>query len=473
MTAVRARPLRATIVGAATALLLVLALAPAASAQTENPAAEGSAYGAEINGLVDLGPLPEPVTATVTQEGTSASDSFLEVPVEPVVFSATLEGDVAASFQAELAATLQSVIQDASGGTLPESWNARGHAITEDLAVLFASEEQPLLTADVVESEAVATCTPDGEPVFATGSRVQNLTLAGQQLPLLDAVIDLVVEGTPNENVLGNLPAPGDTLAGLGLEIEAWDTNWDGDDGTTDGSDTVWVDALRVSVTEGSTLGGIVGAQNVVVSHAEASVDCDQLVGGQEDPGNPLDGVTKEGNEGSVAPGSIFAYTITVPNSTAPGSPDACTLENVQVTDAISGPEGSTIERTDPAADTVDGLTATWNDIGSIDPGEQEQLTIEVQVPDNEAVVGETYRENLDITADCDGQEVTGGGDVRGPQVAVTKDGDDGAGGVDTEPVSTDDGDTLPATGGGGLVIGLALLGAGALAAAGRRLLRS
>lgn len=468
MTAVRARPLRATIVGAATALLLLLALAPSASAQTGDPAAEGSAYGAEINGLVDLGPLPEPVTATVSQEGASASDSFLEVPVEPVVFSATLEGDVAASFEANLAATLQSVIQDASGGTLPESWNARGHAITEDLAVLFASEDQPLLTADVVESEAVATCTPEGEPVFATGSRVQNLTLAGQQLPLLDAVIDLVVEGTPNENVLGNLPALGDTLAGLGLEIEAWDTNWDGDDGTTDGSDTVWVNALRVSVTEDSTLGGIVGAQDVIVSHAEASVDCDQLLGGQEDPGNPLGGVSKEGNEGSVAPGSTFAYTITVPNSS-----DACTLTNVQVTDAISGPEGSEIVGTDPEADTVDGLTATWNDIGAISPGDQRQLTIDVRVPDNEAVVGETYTEDLSITADCDGQEVTGGGDFDGPQVAVTKDGDDGAGGVDTEPVSTDGGDTLPATGGGGLVIGFALLGAGALAAAGRRLLRS
>lgn len=541
MTGVGVWPTRITVIGAVMAVLLA-SMGPATAQEAGQARAE--AYGAEITGAVDLGPLPDPPATAEVPPGEEDSDSFLEVPAEPLVFSGTLSGNVEASRQANIEAKLQGIMDSASTASLPDAWNSRGHAITEDLGVLFAGEggdlvipeeltdlvdqilgdgggedpvgsleqpddgqdpigdedptggaepvgdedpvggedptggedpvsgqeavedqapetaqtqqqeEAPLITAEVVESEAVAQC--DGtDSVFATGSRVQQLQLSGETFPVLGDILgtatELVVQGEPNEDVLANLDAAGDLLKELGLEITAWETNWDGADGTTDGSDTVWVNALHVSVTEGSPLGDAVGAQDVVISHSEASVaQCGAGVGPEEEP---LQNVSKDSSVETVAPGDTFTYTITIPNSDP-----SCTLENVEVVDTITGPSGSEITGTNPPADNVDNLTATWNDVGPIAPGDQVTLTIDVLVP-SDAQGGETYSENVGVTADCDGESVEGGTDFDGPEVAHVKPGGS------QQPTSGE----LPETGGGAALVGMLLLGGGLMAAQLRR----
>lgn len=302
--------MRRTIAATIALVVLVLASAAPAAAQQTAERARAEAWGAQVTGLADLGPLPDPVVAEVPP-GEQASDSFVEVPAEPAVVSATLRGTVEAAQQNTLSARLQDRAAGASTSALPTAWNATGHAITEDLAALFAGgdgqlpegldealgdlggdqlqgaepqqAEEPLLTAEVLESEALAGCV-DGSPVFATGSRVQRLTFGGENLGLLDEPVQLLVQGEPNEDVLANTPG-GQALAEAGLEVIAWETNWDGGTGTT-GGDTVEVNALRVSVTEGSPLADLVGAQDITVSHSEASVTCGEgdVVGPLEEP---------------------------------------------------------------------------------------------------------------------------------------------------------------------------------------------
>lgn len=269
------------------ALLLLLSALPAAAEPAEEARAE--AWGAQVTGAADLGPLPEGVTATLPP-GEQASDSVVDVPAEPLVLSATLRGEAEARRDAVADARLQAVADDAAAAPLPTAWNAGAHAVVEDLAALFAEEDDPQLTAEVVEAEAVAACVA-GNPVFGTATRVQRLRLAGEEAPVLGEVLDtateLVVQGEPNEDVLANV-AGGEALAELGLAITAWETNWDGATGTTDGADTVWANALRISVAEGSPLGDAVGAQEVTVSHSEASVDCDAPVEPAEQPREAL-----------------------------------------------------------------------------------------------------------------------------------------------------------------------------------------
>lgn len=300
-------------------VLMLGSMAPAAAQAADNARAE--AWGAQVTGIADLGPLPDPVVAEVPP-GEQASDNFVEVPAEPAVFSATLSGNVEAAQQNTVSARLQDRAAGASAATLPTAWNAAGHAITEDLEALITEGdaevpeeldnvlgelggggeelstaepqqvEEALLTAEVLEAEALAGCV-DGSPVFATGSRVQRLTFGGENLGLLDEPVQLLVEGQPNEDVLANTPG-GEALAEAGLEVIAWETNWDGGTGTS-GGDTVEVNALRVSVTEGSPLADLVGAQDVTVSHGEASVSC-----GEGDVGPTEEPVSQEPTSGRL-----------------------------------------------------------------------------------------------------------------------------------------------------------------------------
>lgn len=304
--------MRRTITATIALIVLVLASMGPAAAQQRADRARAEAWGAQVTGIADLGPLPDPVVAEVPP-GEQASDSFVEVPAEPAVFSATLSGNVEAAQQNTVSARLQDRAAGASAGTLPTAWNAAGHAITEDLEALITEgdaevpeeldnvlgelggggeelstaepqqAEEALLTAEVLEAEALAGCV-DGSPVFATGSRVQRLTFGGENLGLLDEPVQLLVEGRPNEDVLANTPG-GEALAEAGLEVIAWETNWDGATGTS-GGDTVEVNALRVSVTEGSPLADLVGAQDVTISHGEATASCAEGgVGPGEAPG--------------------------------------------------------------------------------------------------------------------------------------------------------------------------------------------
>lgn len=411
------------------AMALVVAGAVPASAQQAD-SARGSAFGISLTGLVDLG--PEPTVEAAIPPGANARDVLLEVPLEELLYSGTAVAEADASSSPSIEPNLVET------GTVTSAANARGYAATEELSAL----EGDLLTADLIAAEALVTC--DGNQAqFSTASRVQNVTLAGSVLPLeeLQGVIDLldpVVDGL--EPLLGQssldvlIDQPNDVILEvpeLGIRLVGWETNWDGGTGTTDGSDTVWVNALRLTIT--GALGDILGDQDLIVSHAEATADCQ--------PSDPLAGITKTASSDTVAPGDTFTYTIDVPNGD-----DTCTLNNVRVVDTITGPAGSTIVSTEPPADSVDGLVVTWNDIGPIAPGDSVRLVIGVQVPTN-APDGAVYAEQLRVTADCDGRQVDGGLDFTGPTVAAPA----GPGGP-----------ALPRTGATALLGGLVFMALGA-----------
>lgn len=407
---------RSSLVALSVILLMLVAVGPAAAQTAE--AARGSAFGVHLTGPVEIG--PEPAVEAAVPPGEEDEDTLIEVPLDPLVFSGTATVEAQAATQPQYQAVLQDVIEAFATAELPQLWNARGYAITENLVALDGN-----LTADVLEAEALASCV-DGNLTLASGSRILNATLAGQTDPITGALIDAIPITSPEPNFS---VAP-EVLGPLGVEIVTWDTNWDGATGTLDGSDTVYVNALRVSIAEDSPLAPVLGGpQDLVVSHAEATADC----GLRE---NPLRNVSKTASEDTVSPGDTFEYTITIPNADA-----NCTLDPVRVEDVIQGPAGSTIAYTDPTADSVQGLTVIWENVGPIAPGETVVLTIGVTVP-NDAPDGAEYSEALNVTAQCDGEPVAGGVDFLGPIVRAGAD--------------------LPTTGGPATLAALALMVFGA-----------
>lgn len=420
--------------GALFAVLLAVAALPAAADPAA--AASASAYGVEVT---PIGLEPTPLVEAAIPPGPRAeeSETVLDVPADPVVSSATITATAVAATASEIEATLQEVIEGVSAGT-PAAWNARGDALTEGLTAL-----QDTLTADVLEAEALAACI-GGQAVFATGSRIEQLTLAGSDVDVIEQIIGpgglALVTNAPNDVVFES--------AELGLRITAWETNWDGATGIVGGGDTVFVNSLHVEVLAEGVLGQLLGAQDVVVSHAEATMPANCAGAAGALPGDgPLADISKTASSQTVTPGSTFTYTIVVPNSDP-----TCTLETVRVVDTITGPAGSTITSTDPTADSINGLTVTWNDIGPIAPGVSETLTIGVSVP-TDAPDGSEYSENLAVTANCAGQPVNGGLDFVGPTVAA---------GPAVTPPPPAPGPTLPRTGPPfGELAALGLLGAG------------
>ncbi|HVL99705.1 MAG TPA: hypothetical protein VM324_10485 [Egibacteraceae bacterium] len=436
-----------------------------AAAQTAN-AARGYSYGinAALGGSALLDQTPN-CTAEIPPEAEAfCREVLVDVPVEGVLESGTLVAENQVNAAGGLSGRLQEERVDFTGpGVIPDAFNVASYAVTEELAVV-----DTLLQAEVVEAEAVASCV-GGQPVFATGANVANLRLAETEVlaPLLDA---LEIDLSP---VLNLTQAPNTLVVDLSpvIRVVFWETNWDGRTGTTDGSNTVFVNALRIQVLTGvGDGGGLIplpdilgdllnleppagsdvqvqqqetGTVDIIVSHAEASVT--NCAAGPQGPGGPLDGITKTASSDVVFPGDTFTYTIDVPNQ----SP-TCTLTNVRVVDTITGPPGSTITSTTPQADNVDGLTVTYNDVGPIGPGQSVRLTIGVRVPDN-APAGSTYAEQLRVTADCDGQPVQGGLDFTGPRV-----------GERPAPAGPAGPGQLPRTGGAFPLAGLAFMAFGA-----------
>lgn len=400
--------------------LFAITAFPAAADPAET--SRGSAFGLSAT----LPPIdPQPLVEANAPPGESVVETFIEIPADPLVVSATGRVEADAAIESEFDATLRDVIEANSSATVPDLFNARGFAVTEDLDALIPDPATgALLTADVLEAEALASCV-DGQAQFFAGSDIETITLADTVVPVVDELLNpggaldpilgpdgpltpilgpqgLQITGMPNNVLLDQ--------AELGLRIIAYETNWDSADGTTDGSDTVFVNALHIIVTPDGLLGTILGAQDIIVSHAEASIACADDAPPVA-PDDPLGDVSKDSSADTVQPGDEFTYTITVPNSD-----DTCTLTDVMVVDTITGPEGAEIVDTDPPADTVDGLTVTYDDVGPIAPGEEVTLDITVSVPDD-AQDGDTFSESVEVTALCDGEPVDGGIDFDGPTV--------------------------------------------------------
>jgi hypothetical protein len=119
----------------------------------------------------------------------------------------------------------------------------------------------------------------------------------------------------------------------------------------------------------------------------------------------------------TVQAGDSFTQTITVTN-TEP----VCTLTAVKVTDLITGPAGSTVTSTDPAADSVagspesGGIAVTWNNIGDIGPGASKVLKVIVKT-DLNAPNGSKFHDDATASGTCNGTPRVGSASLDKPVV--------------------------------------------------------
>lgn len=208
--------------------------------------ATATAHGLELRGLVPLGPLPRVSVSTVPG---NQDQTVVDVPVQPVVRSATLRAVAQTTAAPSLSATLPAgSINAVEGGPVPQGgavWNARAYAVAEDLVAVESVPGGPaLVEARLIQAEALVACNGP-TPVLAGGSRIVDLKVAGQDLGptvegLLNPVLDLA-QSLPVIRIIRN-------------EVGR----------TADGG--FFVNALHVIVAEGTPL-----EQHIVVSHASVS----------------------------------------------------------------------------------------------------------------------------------------------------------------------------------------------------------
>lgn len=242
-------------------------------------------------------------------------------------------------------------------------------------------------------------------------------------------------------NVTEVLDTPGEEIEIPGvatISLGTVDVNVEGNTISAEG------EVLRIDIADDL---GALAHTNIAIAPLEASATTPE--GGVICDGDVI-GIDKDISNDPVAPGETFTYFITIRNEDP-----ACTLTDVTVTDAIDAPAGTEVVDTRPQADSIDGLTVVWDDVGPIEPGEEVGLEVDVKVAED-ATEG-TIRENVSVDALCDDQPVDGERDFEGPRIAVP----DKVGEV---PRRVETGGGVPSSGGQGLTT-LALFGA--LASAG------
>lgn len=237
--------------------------------------ASGAAYGLQLEGPVPIAATPAVEAQVPPGPKASETDSLVEVPADPLATSYTALVEADASVAPTVEPKLQATIEEAFAGA-PATWHSRGFAITEDLVAISGQ-----LTADVIEAESTAGC--DGTtPVFGTAARIVNLSLGGQDIPVLNP--------SPNQVLIDQ----------AGIRIVFWETNWDPETGgTTDGADSVFANALHVTAP---------GGVDLVVSHSEAAVaNCipaDEPVGPDIGPNTEKAPNTEEAPPADPVPGA-------------------------------------------------------------------------------------------------------------------------------------------------------------------------
>lgn len=187
------------VVVAMVALALPFVGAGPASADPARASA-ASAFALSATGLLAIPQTPAGVTAQQPPDARAQQlgqnfNAALPVAVPGVAVNGTL-GAVA---EATRESTLGAVVPGVGGGN-----NARGFARTEGLSVLGSADLltviggnvlalTDLVTAAVIESEAVARCV-NNQPVFEAGVRLVGLNVGGLAVdPLLQPVVDLLL----------------------------------------------------------------------------------------------------------------------------------------------------------------------------------------------------------------------------------------------------------------------------------------
>lgn len=384
---------------------------------------------------------------------------------------------------------LASVRDNAGQGTLTSTsgtyLGSAGEVIAESQAQSAAVNVAGELDIEVLNPvlTATATGTPGGATVEYTGEvRVNGEKIAGTQKNelSLDALRDVLLPldeqalnelfGPLDENVVNPLLDPlaealplldgealtGETLVGLiddgaikldelsFLKPTVWVTAGqlenveEAADGTRAAGE---VKTVRVELNIVSTLAETevpIFTFHLMPLSAEANAPAGGLNCGDAADDDPFRNLRKDASTAVVAPGDTFDYTITVPNDAD------CTVTDVTVTDVITeGPDGFTITGASDDGQ-IDGNSVTWT-VDAIEPGATESFTLTVQVP-TDAQNGDTFTDEVTAEGDCDGVPATG--QFLLPDIPR----------VETGGAAPD---SLPRTGGG-----LALLGIAGLAAA-------
>jgi hypothetical protein len=249
--------MRKTVV-AAMSMAVFLGAATPSFAQTAEPAraSTGAAFGLSGSGLLPISPTP---TAVATQPPDTDRqilgqnfNSVLPLNLGGEDSSLAVTGTINAVAQA----ASEPRIETALDGN-PDGVSARGFARVDGLSLLGdvnllealgldLAEATDLLSAEVIQSEATATCV-DGRPVFSTDSQIVG-DLDPLDLNLGPALNDILGALLDTLNIQGVLDIVRDESGVL-----------------PDGSG-VFVNALRINV---------LGLEELVIGHAEARMPAD------------------------------------------------------------------------------------------------------------------------------------------------------------------------------------------------------
>ncbi len=312
-----------------------------------------------------------------------------------------------------------------------EGYGIRSSAAT-DLASVSLLDGN--ITLDAIQPRLVGT--HDGENFSFEYTAPDVVLTAGGETITDGTILDQLDAELIDPLLTGLEPVTDELEPLLKVNLEIKDT----DDVEVAGNSATVSDVVLLEIELLNALDEEAGGIEVLsLSVGDLSVSAEAPEGGVIiDCANPPLTVEKDGPT-SAEPGETFTYTIDVTNETG------CDATEVVVTDQITGPDGFEVVGTSPAADSVDGGTVRW-DVGDMADGETATFTVDVTVPDS-ATVGDSFEDTATAAGNCDGRALPLGSDtLDGPAIQVAA-------------ARTD---SLPRTGGG-----FALLGLAAAAAAG------
>ena len=217
-----------------------------------------------------------------------------------------------------------------------------------DGVVLFKGSANEIVLNVVAPPRLVATATGTASTSTVTYTAPVLQVIRG------GAVVGTLDAATPNLDL--QIPPGGTPVMVLQLRL--------GQVTKTITATTASGDAAMVGLTllDAGTTGKLleveIAPQTATATVPAGGVDC-----GGGSGINPLNNLQVDASTPVVFKDGSFEYAITVPNI------GDCTLTNVKIVFTVTGPAGTTITSTLPAANTVAGLVATWNDIGPIAPG--------------------------------------------------------------------------------------------------------
>jgi uncharacterized repeat protein (TIGR01451 family) len=317
----------------------VLALSVAAGVLAAQTTALSSAFGESVNvrvlpllgGGIPLTSGPLPLAAGTAAPAFDHASSLASITVAPALTGPLLATRLLAVHAASGVPGVESVEADATVDNL--ALNLVGHL--------------PLLTlgADVVRSTAgLAGSCADGPELVGTTSIV-NARVAG----LLGLGLSVSASPAPNTVLLS---APGLRVV-LNEQIE---TSGAGVSGLT-------VNAIHVSLYALPVAGLGLLSGDIVLSQSHVEIACSRSSADL--------GIHLAGSPDPVPQGGVLTYALSVANA----GPDAA--EQVVVTDLL--PNGVTFFAASPSQGTCSGTSPVVCDLGSLQPGDEASISIDVR----------------------------------------------------------------------------------------------